>query len=804
MMEALIQDLRYAFRTLGRNPGFSAVVVLILAVGIGANTAIFSFVNGVVLSSLPFPQPDRLVVLGERNLEKGGGLAVVSPRNLEDWEKQSKTIEQFGAWRDWRFKINTPDGPDLVSAGIASPGLFAVLGVTPVAGRLFLPEDNQQGRDHVVLISYSYWQAKFGGDPNVIGKPTTLDNETFTVVGVLPPSLKVLALGRFNVWAPVSVDPDQFLERHVRNRRVYARLKVGVSIREAQAEMDGIAQQLAEQYPNDNAGFSVSIRSLQDAQVGDVRPALLVFLGAVGLVLLIACANVANLLLARAASRRKEFAIRASLGASRRCLIRQLLAEALLLALAGGAMGVLLAFWIIDLFVAISPGTIPRLDQVKLNGPVVIFTLLLSLLTGGLFGLAPAIGSSRVNLVEHLKEGQRGSARGFGSRLRALLVIWQVALALVLLIGAVLLGQTFVRLVTLRPGFNPQNLLTFQLFLPMDRYKSATGVAAFYQRATDEFRSIPGVQSVGATSAGPQFGGYEPVDFLVEGASAPASGEYPRARYYNVGPDYFLTMQIPLLSGREFTGRDTSSAPQVAVINETMARRYFPGEDAVGKRVLLVREKEAVEVVGVVGDVRRFEIDDVVEPEIYWPYMQRPRWATYFTIRTDSDPTSIVSAVRSRMSGLDKDVPVLNVSTVDQMVSFAMRGPRFTAALIGAFAGLALLLASVGLYAVISYSVTQRTHEIGVRIAVGADQADILKLIVGKGMLLALVGVAVGLAASFALTRVILSMLFEVKATDPLTFAGVSLLLSLVALLACYIPARRATRVDPLVALRCE
>jgi putative ABC transport system permease protein len=804
MMEAIFQDLRYALRTLGRNPGFSVVIVLILAVGIGANTAIFSFVNGVLLSSLPFSEPDRLIVLAEHNPEKTSRAPVVSPRDLEDWERQSKTIEQFGAWRDWGFSITTPEGRSLVSAGIASPALFAALAVKPAAGRLFLPEDNQRGRDHVVLISYGFWQSNFGGDAGVIGRPMILDNESFTIVGVLPSSLKSLGLGRFDVWAPVSVDPDQYLERFVRNRRVYARLKHGVSISEAQAEMDTIAQQLAVQYPKDNAGYGVSIASLQETQVGDVRPVLLLFLGAVALVLLIACANVANLLLARSASRRKEFAIRAALGASRLSLIRQLLIEAIVLALIGGAMGVLLAFWIVDLFVAISPGNIPRLDQVNLDGRVVAFALTLSVLTGVVFGLAPAVGASRVNLVEHLKEGQRGSAAGLGARLRGLLVISQVALAIVLLIGAGLLGQSFVRLITLRPGFNPEHLLTVQLFVPMKRYKTESDVSAFYQRATEGFRSIPGVQSVGATSAGPEFGGYEPIDILVEGQPAPASGEYPHARYYNVGPDYFHTMQIPLFAGREFTDRDTPAAPGVAIINQSMARRFFPSEDPIGKKILLVREKEAIEIVGVAGDVKRFEVTDTVEPEIYWPYMQRPRWASYFVFRTDVDPASIVGAVRSRVSALDKEVLTTNASTLDEMVAGALRSPRFNAALIGGFAGLALLLASVGIYAVISYSVTQRTHEIGVRMTIGAGQRDIFKLIVGQGMMMTLIGIVIGLAASLALTRVMLSLLFEVSATDPLTFAGISLLLAFVALLACYVPARRATRIDPMAALRRE
>ncbi len=802
-METFLQDLRYAFRTLVRNPGFSVVVVLILALGIGANTAIFSFVKGVLLTSLPFPESSRLMRLVEANPEKPRS-GPVSPRNIEDWEKQSKTIEQFGAWRDWHFRITTPEGRLGVSSGIASPGLFAALGVKPVAGRLFLPEDNQRGSDHVVLISNGYWQAKFGGESSIIGQSIILDNESFTIVGVLPPSLNALSLGRFDIWAPVSVDPDQYLERHVRNRQVYARLKPGVSIAAAQAEMDGIERQLAAQYPKDNAGYNVSITSVEDAQVRDVRPALLVFLGAVGMVLLIACANVANLLLARSATRRKEFAIRAALGAGRLSLIRQLLTEAVVLAIAGGAVGVLLAFWVVDLFVAISPRNIPRLDQVGLDAGVAVYALSLSLLTGVVFGLAPAIGASRVNLVEHLKEGQRGSAAGLRSRLRGLLVVSQVALALVLLVGAGLLGQSFVRLVTLRPGFNPQNLLTVQLFLSSDKYKDRNAVSAFYERATQEFRSIPGVESVGATSAGPEFGGYEPVELLAEGQTVPASGEYPQARYYNVGPDYFHTMQVPLLAGREFTDRDKAGAPEVAIINQTMARRFFPGEDPLGKKIMLVRDKQEVEIVGVVGDVRRFEIGEAIEPEIYWPYMQRPRWASYFALRTNADPTSIVAAVRSRVSDLDEDVSATNVSTVDQMVGAALREPRFNAALIGAFAGLALLLTSIGLYAVISYSVAQRTHEIGVRIAVGAGQTDIFKLIVGQGMLLTLIGVTIGLAASFALTRTISSLLFGVSATDPATFAGISLLLILVALVACYVPARRAMKVDPVVALRHE
>jgi putative ABC transport system permease protein len=803
-MEALRQDLRYAFRTLGRSPGFSIAIILILAISIGANTAIFSFVNGVLLTSLPFREPESLVVLGETNPEKATRISAVSPRNLEDWQKQSKTLEQFGAWRDWSFRITTNEGRIPVSAGIASPELFAALALNPVVGRLFLPDDNQRGHDNVVLISYRYWQSNFGGDPGVAGQSVTLDNKSFTIIGVLPNSLQTLGIGRFDIWAPVSVDPDQYLERYVRNRRVYARLRPGISIKEAQAEMNTISDQLSTQYPKDNAGYLITITSLQDSQTGEVRPALLVFFAAVGFVVLIACANVANLLLARSTGRRKEFAIRTALGATRAALVRQFLSEAVVLAVVGGLIGVLLAIWLVDLFVALNPGNIPRINEVKIDLRVAAFALSLSISTGMIFGLAPALVSSRVNLVQHLKEGQRSSVIGPGRRLRSLLVISQVALALALMVGAGLLGRSFLHLITLRPGFNPEKLLTIQLFIPREKYKKGDAVSDFYDRVSEELRTIPGVQSVGATSAGPQFGGFEPVDYLVEGESAPTSGEYPRARYYNIGPDYFRTMQIPLLAGREFNERDPPSSPQVALINQTMARRSFPDDDVPGKRIMLVRENQALEIIGVVGDVKRFEVDAVVEPEIYYPYTQRVRGASYFVVRTDSDPASFIPTVRSRVLSLDSDVLVSNVATVDKLVSNALRAPRFNSALIGAFAVLALLLASFGLYAVISYSVSQRTHEIGVRMTVGADQSDILKLVVGNGMLLTLIGIALGLVLSLALTRLMMSLLFEVSVTDPLTFGGIAFLLTAVSLLACYVPARRATRIDPMTALRHE
>lgn len=803
-MEFFFQDLRHSFRAIGRNPGFAFLVTLMLALGIGANTAIFSFVNGVLLRPLPFPDSDRLITLSERNPEKSQRLSSVSPRNLEDWEKMSQTIEAFGAWRDWRFKLQTPEGPTLVSSAIASPALFTVLGIKPALGRTFAAEENQPGRDHVVVITHSYWQSHFGGHTGVVGQEMILNNESFTIVGVLPAEFESLDFGWFKVWAPLSVDEDQFLGRHMRNRRVYARLRSDASISQAQSEMNVIARQLADEYPQDNAGWSVSILSLQDQEVGAIRPALLIFLGAVGLVLIIACANIANLLLARAAGRRKEFAIRASLGAGRGRIIRQLLTESLALALAGGLAGILLASWLVDLFAAIGPNIIPRLDQVKIDGAVLAFTLALSILTGIIFGLAPALQSSRINLVEELKEGQRSSLKGSGIRLRGLLVVSQLALALVLLTGAGLLTQSFARMITLRPGFNPENLLTVQLFLPLDTYKKRSQVAEFYQRVTERFKSIPGVERVGATSAGPQFGGYEPVDFLIEGQAAPPSDEYPQARYYDAGPDYFRTMEIPVLKGREFTDRDSAGATPAAIINETMANRFWPNENPVGKRLTLVREKETLEIVGVVGDVKRFGLSDAPEMEIYWPYMQKPRWATYFVFRTSGDSSSIASSARSAVFNAGPNVVVTNVSTMDQLISSSLKRPRFNMLLIAMFAITALLLAVTGIYGVVSYSVARREREIGIRLALGADRRDILGLVLGQGLVLTLAGLGAGLAAAFALTRFLSNLLYGVRETDVMTFAVVSAVLGAVALIACYIPARRAMKIDPMVALRHE
>jgi putative ABC transport system permease protein len=799
-METLLQDLRYGIRALAKSPALTVVAILTMAVGIGANAAIFSFVNGLLLRPLPFPEPQRLISIGEHNPEHAQALDVVSPRNLEDWERQSQTVAVFGAWRDWRFQTATPEGARLVAAAIASPGLFEALGITPSLGRTFSADENQRGRDHVILLSHAYWQSDFGGDPNVIGRTLTLDNEPFTIIGVLPAEMESLKLGRWKMWAPLTIDPDQFLERHHRNRRVIARLHAGVTLDQVQAEMKVIGEQLAAQYPKENAGWGIRITRLQEAEVGDTRAALLVFAGAVALVLAVACANVANLLLARSATRRKEMAIRAALGAGRWRILRQLLTESTVLALAGGALGLVLAFWLIDLFIAISPGRIPRVGEIKLDSGVLAFTFLVSLLTGLLFGLAPGLQSARVNLVEDLKEGGRASTSRIN--VRGVLVVSQVALAMVLLVAAGLLGRTFLKLTTMDTGYNPERLLTAQLFLP-EQYKKAQ-VVAFYQRITEELKAVPGVESVAATSAGPEFDAYEPVEVLAEGKDAPAAGQYPRARYYNVGPGYFHTMQIPLRQGREFTDADNQSAPAVVIINETMARRFFNGDVAVGKRLIFPRANEAMQIVGVVGDALRRDASGAVEPELYWPYMQEARWATYIVIRASGDPASLASAVRRQVAAADPRVVVTNTATMEQLVAASVKTPRFNLLLLGLFAVTALFLATVGLYGVISYSVTERTREIGIRMALGARPQRIFRVVIIEGLRLTLIGIFIGVLAALAATRLLSAMLFGVSATDPLTMAGIALLLALVTLLACYLPARRATKVDPMVALRYE
>jgi putative ABC transport system permease protein len=803
-MDALLRDIRIGIRSLLKRPVFAVIAVVTLALGLGANTAIFSFVNAFLLRPLPLSAPDRLVVLGEVNPEKRRNLATASPRNIEDWQKQSQTIEQFGAWRDWHFRVSTASGPLAASSAISSPELFQVLGIKPLRGRFPVPEENQVGRDHVVVITNSFWQTQFAGSEDVVGQTLLLDKEPFTIVGILPANFEALNLGSFEIWAPLSVDPDQTLGRHAKNRRVYARVKEGVSLEAVQSEMAAIASRLAQEYPTENGGWTVKVNSLQREEVGDLRTSILLFLGAVGMVLLIAGINVSNLLLARAMARRKEFAIRVALGAERLQLIRQLLTESVLLSLVGGGAGLLLAIWLMNLFIAISPTTFSHPENIRIDVNVLGFTFVLALITGILFGLIPGLRSSSVNLVSELKDAPGIFRSSRVLRLRSILVVSQVALAVTLLIGAGLLGQTFLRLLNHDPGFTTENLVAASVFPPSDKYKTKQQLVSLYEQIAVDIKAIPGVQSVSYVSAGPQFGGIEPTDVLPEGGAATGTGDSTQAIYFNTSQNYFATMGISLLRGRDFSDADNASTPLVAIVNQTLAQRFWPNQSPIGKHLTLVSQKRSVEIVGVIGDIERYGLGENIQPEIYYPYSQQSRGATYFVIRTNTPAGTFREAFQSRLAIIDSEIRLSRTSSMDDLIMTALKRPRFNLMVLGIFATTALLLAAVGIYGVMSYLVEQQTREIGIRSALGAKRSHILKLVIGRGVGMSFIGIVLGLVASFGLTRFIASLLYGVTALDPMVFIGVSILLLTVSVLACYIPARRATKVDPLVALRYE
>ncbi len=808
MLTTLWQDLRYGVRMLLRSPGVTVIAVLALALGIGANTAIFSVVNGVLLRPLPFEEPGRLVRLSE-DAPQVPQMSISYP-NFLDWREQNKVFTGIAALQFQSYNLTGTNEPERLPGRNVSANFFSLLGVKPAAGRTFLPEEDRPGAARVCVVSNGLWQRRFGSDPNLVGKQLTLNNESYTVVGVLPPSYRFGTAT--DVFAPIGLKADTMTERG-NHPGIYAiaRLKPGVTVEQARSELVGLAKRLAKQY---GKGDSATVTSLQEFFVGDIRPSLLVLLGAVGFVLLIACANVANLLLARAASRSREIAIRTALGAGRLRIIRQLLTESVLLALLGGVFGLLLALWGIDAIRSASIDSIPTTAVINLDTSVLLFTLFVSLLTGVVFGLAPALHASKLDLNESLKEGGRSATTGSGSKqLRNLLVVSEVALSLMLLVGAGLLIKSFTHLRATDPGFDPQKLLAMQLALPAKEGEGRK-VANFFSELDARLKAIPGVEAIAFSTGLPLFGTGD-TSFAIEGRPELESGKRPQTMQYITSPDYLRAMGIRLVKGRFFNEHDTQNSQLVAVIDEAFARQQFPNEEPLGQRIAGDKQNDipAAEIVGVVAHVKHFGVDapERIQPQLYLAFNQVPDKflplvvdRMNLVIRTTTDPAGMTAVVRREVAAIDKNQPVYNVNTMEQVLSESIATERLSTTLLAVFACVALILAAVGIYGVMSYTVAQRTHEIGVRMALGAQARDVLRLVVGQGMTLALIGVAVGLLGAFAVTRVMSGLLFGVSATDPVTFIGVALLLATIALLACLIPALKATKVDPMIALRYE
>lgn len=810
-MNTLWHDIRYAMRVLAKSPGFSLVAIITLALGVGANTAIFSVVNAVLLRSLPFKDPDRLAIIWANNTREGKPRYPISPANFVDLRDQNQSFEQIAAYPTFTptATLTGVGEPKAVIQSMVSTNLFEVLKVEASLGRTFVAEEGQIGRDRVALLSYAFWQRHLGGDPGIVGQTLTLSGTPYTVIGVMPQGFYFLNRDT-DMWVPLSFNPQMHPSLAITNRAgggfgIIGRLKPGVTLEQAGSEMQGLAGRLEEQYPEANNGIAATLIPLHEQVTSEIRPALLVLFGAVGFVLLIACANVATLLLARAKTRAREIAVRAALGATRSRLIKQLLTESVLLAITGGLIGLVIAFLGIKFLLALSPAEIPRRDEIGIDIWALTFTLGLSIFTGVIFGIAPALQASRPDLNESLKEGGRSAGLG-RHRLQRTLVVAEIALTLVLLVGAGLLIRSFVRLMDTDPGFKASNLLTMNLTAPPSRATSAPQLAAYYQELFGRIESLPGVQSAGTVTRLPLSARGGVTTFMrIEGRPV-AENERPELEFRRASANYFTAMGIPLISGRFFNQQDNPQSTPVFIINETAARRFWPGEDPVGKRINTSPNPAAPfwPIVGVVGDIRHFGLDSDPRPEVYISCDQSPPSVPILVVRTTNDPATIAAAVRAQVQAISPDVPVDTPLLMNEVVSASVAGRRFNMLLLGIFAALATVLAGVGLYGVMSYMVTQRTSEIGIRIALGAGRADILRLIVGHVFLLTAVGIGTGLIAAFGLTRLMSSLIFGISLTDPVAFGGVSLLLMIVSLLAGYLPARRAMKIDPMVALRYE
>jgi len=806
----MLHDIRYTLRQLVKSPAFTFVVVLTIALGIGVNTAIFSVVNAVLLRPLPYKDSDQLVTI----LHDGDH--PVAPANYLDWRGQGHSFEAMGIAEAWTPNLSGTAQSESVAGLRVSTNLFPMLGVQPLLGRFFVPEAEGEGKDHEVILGYRLWQRDFGGNPGIVGTTVNLQGEPYTVVGVMPSSFQFAPFWatKAEVFAPLALG-ERASSRGGSSLRVFARLKPDVTVDEARSEMTTITRRLEQQFPGTNR--NVTVQLLKEKVVGDVRPAVLVLLAAVSLVLLIACANVAHLMMARGAARQKEIAIRTALGAERWQITRQYLTESLLLALLGGAAGLLLAFWGIRMLVRTLPASIPRADSIGLDWRVLLFTVVLSILTGILFGIAPALQAGDVHLRDTLQETGRGSGESFRrNRLRSVLVGSEFALAILLMIGAGLMIRTFSALRAIDPGFQPHHLLSAVVSVAGSEEAKPEKRAAFYQQMLQRVGALPGVESVSAINHVPLAGDTWGFPFEVEGRPLSAPGESPNAVYRATFPGYFRTMEISLLRGRDFANSDNLNSPRVVIVNNRLAQRYWPGEDPIGKRFTLGDPQKNpvwLTVVGVAQDSKQDEWTGAPRPEMYLPVLQSRDYLLepsghfeYMTlvVRATGDPALLVNDIKRSIGAIDKNVPISEVVTLDQAIDDLTAQPRFELWLLASFATLAVVLAALGIYGVMSYSVSRRTHELGVRMALGADQGSVIRLVVKQAMMLALMGSACGLAAAFVLTRMMSKMLYGVQSTDSLTYIGVAVIVCAVALVASYIPARRATRIDPVTALRCE
>ncbi len=809
-MQNLWQDIRYAVRILAKRPGFTLVAVLALALGIGANSAIFSVFNTVLLRPLPYREPDRLVLIWTRFLPDLPQNWVSGPEVI-DFRERNSSLEDLAALAWPNFNLTGVGEPEQLQGGAVTANLFPLLGVAPQYGRVFRPEEDQPGAGRVVILSHGLWQRRFGGDPQMVGKTISLNGAANTVVGVMPPDFGILPPDaqspmQVDLWTPFALDFKQ-QSRGSHFIRVIARLKPGVTLEQARADMDAVAEQMDKAFYND-FGFGVTVAPLHGHVVRNVRPALLVLLGAVGFVLLIACANVANLLLANAVAREKEIAVRAALGAGRWRILRQLMIESVALGLFSGLVGLLLAFFGLKALVALAPDNLPRVDEIAIDWRVLGFTLGVSLLTGLIFGLAPAWQASKLDFHDALKEGGRGGGGGSrGRRLRSALVVAEVALSLVLLTGAGLMARSFLRLQVVDPGFNPDNVLTMRLQLPQSRYSQPEQIVGFYQSLIERVKSLPGVENAGVISNLPMSGAYSSGTITVETPQASQQNASFEADWRRVSPDYHRTMNVALLRGRYFSEQDKADGPLAVIVDESFAKRFWPDGDPIGQRVKRGGAQSTqpwFTIVGVVRHVKDYGLNEEGRERVYFPIAQFPSNAVYLAARTKGDPLAMAAATRGAVWSLDPNQPVSRIRAMDEYVYSSAAQPRFNTLLLTIFATVALILAAVGVYGVMNYSVTQRTHEIGIRMALGGERKHIVRLVVGEGLALVGAGVVLGVTGALAVTRLMSGLLFGVSATDPVTFATIALLLIAVAILACYIPARRATKVDPMIALRYE